>query len=80
MHVFPWCERFILWENSPWKEERFEALDIKNLLPQMYAYVHRFRAHPMFKDEVITQDAYNKSIARSKVEGKKMPLSVAYLN
>jgi hypothetical protein len=44
-HSYPMLERIVLLENSPW-HYAFEHFDIKNKHPTLYAYVHRFRAHP----------------------------------
>ena len=48
IHVFPIVERLITIEAIQFKEA-FDALKIKETCPQTYAYVHRFREHPLMK-------------------------------
>jgi len=45
---YPTLERLVMLENSPWKVG-FDKWDLKNTCPEMYAYVHRYRAHPKMK-------------------------------
>ena len=47
-HIYPLLERFILLENSPWKEV-FEKLGIKEICPTLYDYVQRFKSHDKYK-------------------------------
>lgn len=59
-HFYPFLERFILLENSPWQEV-FDKLQIKDTCPTIYAYVNRFRSGPM-ADYCVKQDHYNRLI------------------
>ena len=43
--TFSLVERMVMLENSPWSNG-FELMDVKKNAPTVYAYVHRFRAHP----------------------------------
>ena len=60
-HAYPFIERIVLLENSPF-HYAFELLDIKNKNPTFYAYVHRFRANPKHSDNIIKTQCYNKLI------------------
>lgn len=44
-NAYPMLERIVLLENSPF-HYAFEDLDVKNKAPNVYSYVHRFRANP----------------------------------
>ena len=61
-HCYPVVERMIMLENSPWNHG-FDALGMKDC-PTVYAYVHRFRQHPLLAPHVITQEAYNKFLTK----------------
>lgn len=60
--AYPMVERMVMLENSPWSKG-FELMEMKNA-PTVIAYVHRFRAYPMFAPHVIEQDHYNKLLAK----------------
>lgn len=60
-HFYPFLERFILLENSPWQEV-FDKLEIKETCPTIYAYVNRFRSGPM-AEHCAKQEHYNRLLA-----------------
>lgn len=60
-HCYPIVERIVMIENSTW-HEAFVHCEVKELAPQMYAYVHRFRAHPKMAPHVITPESYKRQM------------------
>jgi glutathione S-transferase len=78
-HYFPLLERLIMFEDSPF-QYAFDALKLKETCPNMYAYVHRFRAHPLLKDHVMPAAAYNKLLLKFiEYNGPKPPLDIEML-
>ena len=62
IHCIVFFERLVIAEFTV-NKFAFDSLDIKNNAPTMYAYVHRFRAHPHMKDNCIViehQDAQSR--------------------
>ena len=62
LHCYPMVERMVMLKDSP-LHIGFEVLGMEEA-PAMCAFVHRFRAHPTFKDHVITQDNYFKLLTK----------------
>lgn len=52
-HCFSVWEKIVMTEGTNWNAA-FEYLDIKNAAPKMYAYVHKFRAHPKLAPHCMT--------------------------
>ena len=62
IHCYPMVERIVMLEHSPWSHG-FEAIGMKDA-PTIIAYVERFKANPKFAPHAMTQDAYNKLLAK----------------
>ena len=59
--IIPFAERFVLLENAPSPyNEAFVKLQIKELAPQLYAYVHRFRESAPRRRHCIKQEHWNR--------------------
>jgi glutathione S-transferase len=63
VHYYPFFERLVMLEGTV-LHYGFEAMKIKENCPNMYAYVHRFRAHPMLKEHVMPAAAYAKCVKK----------------
>ena len=50
-----------LLENSPW-QHGWEALDLKNQIPTIIAYVGRFREHPLMKPHCVKREYNNNPV------------------
>lgn len=61
IHCYPMVERMVMLEDSRWYLA-FDYLDIKKIAPSLYAYVHRFRAHPRMKPHVIRAENYSRQM------------------
>lgn len=80
IHCFVMAERLILLEKSVW-DHAFEKLEIKALLPMMYAYVFRMQAHPSFAKYIAETRNYHAQLElqEAKPVGEKAQLSIDYL-
>lgn len=80
MYVYVLFERMALLENSP-MHYAWEALDMKNLMPTVLAFVQRFREHPKMSKHVVNPACNNLHLEDilSKEPGVKAPLSIDYL-
>lgn len=58
IHAYPILERMVLLEGSPW-DYAAKELDIKTNCPNLYAYVHRMRSHPVLKVGSTTPAVFN---------------------
>lgn len=58
---YPWVERLVFLEQSMWGD-RIKDLDLKNKAPCLYKYFKTFRTHPVMKEHLLHQKAFNKSI------------------
>lgn len=73
-HCYPILERIVMLENSPW-QAGFEALDLKNKCPTLYAYVHRFRQHETMKEHCFEPKHYHNLMNEYDAIEAKAPLS-----
>ena len=62
VHCYPMVERLVMMEQSPWSHG-FDAIGMKEA-KTIIGYVERFKAYPKFTPHVITQEAYNKLLAK----------------
>ena len=57
IHCYIVLERLVLLENSPWNHG-FYDIDIKNSMPNVYNYVHRFRNYRLLKHNCFQFDTW----------------------
>lgn len=59
IHMFPVMERIVMLENSPW-HYAFEDMQVKEKMPATYAFVHKFKAHPVLGKRAMPVAGFNK--------------------
>ena len=69
MYIYVIFERLVMAEFTV-NKFAFDSLDIKKNAPGMYAYVHRFRAHPLMKDHCVVAEHLS---AQSKLQNEMPP-------
>lgn len=62
IHYFPFWERVVMMEGTC-LQRAFDWFDVKNTMPTIYAWVHRFREVPEFADIVINMDIWKRQTA-----------------
>ena len=77
IHCFPFVERMVMIENSPWHHGYLQT-DVAKNAPTVYDYVHRFRKHEVMSAHVIDPECYGKHLLRQNAMpvGQKAMLSV----
>ena len=59
IHCYSFLEKMVMLENGP-MASAFDSLDVKTLAPNLYAWVHRMRAHDKMSPHVMTEKAWHK--------------------
>ena len=74
IYCYPMLERCLLLKDTIWAEASYNKYDMEKNMPTLFAYVMRFRDHPLLKDHCITSDGWAKQIVfwteLAKVGGK----------
>ena len=56
-------------------------MNVKETAPTLYAYLHRFRANPLFSEHIMPQEPQNKHLIKQNAKplGEKQQLDVDVL-
>lgn len=80
LYVFPFAERVVLLNNSPWMMA-YDMMKVQENAPTIIKYVNNFRALPQFKNQIMSEKAYHKYLDRYKesTEGHKPAFELSFV-